>query len=244
MSSVKKMNRFENSATGYFENLPNGTKELVTELCKDTFEKHCETYTGPQVEDIECHSRDGFIAYDSNRGGVMVRGFTQLMDIFGSGTYPAHKEARKEIEGQIEYNLELLSEHVFEKFESGMKERGLTKENCNHCFFQDKSDESDDDFYTEVLRYIEDSETEFLSDDSSSIMYEVRFMYHGKLDDKHSASVSCAVNTEGPYHRSHISWAPDVFCEGAKEVEIQWTTQAELKKKLKAALDKTAKQVL
>lgn len=69
-------------------------------------------------------------------------------------------------------------------------------------------------------------------------------MYHGQEAGIHKASVSVAINTEGPYHRSHIPWSPDTFCEGTKEIEISWKTESGLKKKLVKALKQAKEEVL
>lgn len=231
----------KSEATGNFTELTPKTQELIKELCTQVFEDNCETYTGSQLENIEFTSRSGFIPFDHNRGGITVKGFTDLMSIWGSGTYPAHKGARKEIDRQIDYNFKCLSEHVFEKFQDLAEKHDLKEEDFNYHTIREIAETHPE--FKEVQSYIEDSETEFLGCEQSSIMFEIQFMYHGKVNGKHSASLSCAVNCEGPYHRRSISWALNVFCEGASEVEITWNTQKELIQKLKKALAKTAKEV-
>jgi hypothetical protein len=236
------VNKKENvKAIGYFEDLAKGTQNLVKELIEEFFTDNCEVFHA-DIQEIECKSRSGFIPFDSNRGGLEINGFTDLMSIWGSGTYPAHKGAVKEIERQIDYSFDLLAEHCFDKFKELANKYKLTKVDFNyHRMYElEKLHEE----LEQVTKYIEESEVEFLGDEQSSIMYNIRFMYHGKANGKHSASVSAAVNTEGPYHRSHISWAPNVFCEGAKEIEIEWTNQTELKKELAKALAKVCKEVL
>lgn len=236
----------ENKAVGHYDDLSDAIKTLISEMCLETFKQNTECYTDPDnsVEDIECHSRDGFIAYDHNRGGIMIRGFSTLMDVWGSGDFCAHKGAAKEIQRQIDYSFKCLEDSVFEEFKEELEKRGMTKADCNyHAIDKLRNANPDDDFYSDVGRYIENGEFEVLGGSENSIMYEVRLMYHGKVDGIHSASVSCAVNTEGPYHRSSIAWAPGVFCEGAKEVEFSWLTVKELETKLSKALTETSKAI-
>jgi hypothetical protein len=199
--------KFESDAEGCFDSLPQATQDLVRELLEDAARGRggpdCWKPHDDCFEEIECHSRDGFIPFGHNRGGLTYRNFTTLLDYYGGGYNAAHKGANDEIWRQINLVLD-------ERPESA-----------------EASDEHLD----------------ALGSDDSSIMHEIRFMYHGCENGVHRASVSCAVNTEGPYHRSHISWAPNVFCEGAKEVEITWKTDGGLARKLKRALAETSKAV-
>lgn len=231
----------EKDFDGYFEDLAEGTKTIVKDLIEKHFEDNCEVFY-QTTEELECKRRDGFIPHSFNRGGMEVNGFTDLMSIHGSGTMPSHAKARAEIERQIDQGFKSCAEHCFEKFKDLAEKHELKEEDFNHYTIHEIAQTHEE--FEEVERYIEDSEMEFLGISDSSIMYSIRFMYHGIVDGKHSASVSAAVNTEGPYHRSRISWAPEVFCEGAKEVEIEWGNQTQLKDKLDKALKKVCKEVL
>jgi hypothetical protein len=230
----------------YFDLLPKGTQELVKDLIMQT----AEDREGPEglkldeeaIEEIECRSRDGFIAHSFNYGGLEYNNFTDLMAYWGGGYSVAHKGAANEIERQIEYKFQMIRESTFDKFKELLTAKKLTVEDCTYNTMQEIVDKGDEELQP-VLRYIKDYEDQYLSGDDSSIMHSIRFMYHGKVNGKHIASVSAAVNTNGPCHRSHISWAPGVFCEGAKEVEIEWTNQRELRAKLKKALAKVSKEV-
>ena len=230
---------------GYFNALPETWQELV----KDAIFKAADNRCGPEgwkgnedsIESIECHSRDGFIASSHNKGGLVYQNFTDLMGYYGGGYTPKHEGAAKEVERQVEYSFKLVQESIFEEFKAELKAMGLNENDCNYCKINDLLEQSPkNELLNKVMRGIEDKERDYLSDSESSIMHEIRVMYHGKNDDgMHIASVSAAVNTEGPYHRTHIAWAPSVFCEGSKEIEIEWKNARELKSKL----DKALKQV-
>lgn len=225
-----------------FLQLPSQIQATVRDLMENHFESNtCELYS-QDFEDIECKSRDGFICASHNQGGLILRGFTDLNMLWGTGNSPSHKGAAAEIERQIEYNLKLISEDLFKEYAVLFKSLGLGPDKANYSALEDlvnKHPELD-----APLTRIQDMESNYMGDDDSSIMFEVRFMYHGLEDGKHTASVSAAVNTEGPYHRSHISWAPTVFCEGSEELEITWSTPKELAVHLDAALNTTTTNVL
>lgn len=198
-----------------YNDLSDSTKNLIKELILE-HQKQIEPsgYKNPKdaFEEIEFERRDGFIPNSLNKGGLLWRNFTTLREYYGSGYEPANQKAAKEIERQINYDHEISLKVFKEKFPN------------------EKSDINNDNYYEILSRN--------LSDDYSSIMHEIRFMYHGVENKKHYASISVALNTEGPYHRSHISWAPNVFCEAAKEVEIRWSNNTELKSKLNKHLKK------
>jgi hypothetical protein len=247
--STLRQSLMHNENEGYFEVLPKSTREIV----KEAILKAAEDRDGPEgykddldcLDDVECHSRDGFIASRYNRGGIIYRNFTTLMDYWGSYNGVAHKEASKEIERQIEYNFECISEHVFGNFKELLESKKLTVKDCTYRIIQDLIDgsEGSNSDLQPVLREIENLEDQYLRGDDSSIMHELRFMYHGKGKGLHTASISAAINTEGPYHRSSIPWASNVFCEGAKEIEITWKNNAELKRKLAKAFAKVSKAI-
>lgn len=222
----------------YFKDLPKSTQNLVRELMADTIEQ-VEGWKGTDetFEDIECKARSGFIPFSHNKGGLTSNQFTDLCSLWGSGSRVSHKEARTEIERQIEYSLKCAQESYFENNKNECLEIGLSHSDMvsYHVLYDNGFEDMAQDF----CNY----ETESMSGDESSIMFQVRFLYHGIENGIHRASVSCAVNTEGPYHRSSIAWAPEVFCEGAKEIEITWKTESGLKTKLTNALKKTSGEV-
>jgi hypothetical protein len=239
-------------AKGFFTDLAEGTQQMVREALEQNFTP--ETWNNGQIEELECHARSGFTPFDHNRGGLEIKGFNDIGQCNGSGMFPAHKEARKEIERQItqgyEYAAEAMrdnfvSKEDFEKF-FGSDLSKLTYHNLEDLA-ETLKQQGQMESYEKVSRWVQDiqeCENDCLGGNNNTIMYSIRFMYHGSIDGIHSASISAAVNTEGPYHRSHISWAPGVFCEGAKEIEVSWKNQKELAKILDKKLAKLAKEVL
>lgn len=228
--------RFIQSAK-YFDQLPDEVQSLVRELVQETLNDAPECFGCDRVEDIECCPRSGFIPYSHNRGGIEASDFTDLRVLWGGGIRVAHKKAQKEIERQLELGLEYAREDFFEHNKTELLAIGVTgPEEISYHDLYDKGHGTLADAFSEY-------ESEALSGDGSSIMFRVRFLYHGCEDGVHRASISCAVNTEGPYHRSHISWAPGVFCEGAKEIEIEWRTIKQLETRLKKALKQTSEEV-
>lgn len=238
MSNLKKAT---NDPVQYFEELPLTTQDIVQTLMQDTIDQ-VEGWKSDSdlFEKIECRRRDGFIPYSHNRGGLVACQFTDLINLWGSGTQVAHVKAQAEIERQIEYSLELAKESFFEEFETELKNLDIMDKTDTRLNYHDLHEMQQ----VQLAEKLSMTEHEHLSDGDSSIMFETRFMYHGQDEEGiHSASISCAVNTEGPYHRSSISWSPGTFCEGSKEVEIEWTTDEELQTKLSAALNKTSSEV-
>ena len=239
---------------GYFEGLSEKTKEIV----KEAIFKAADERKGPEgyksredaLGSIECHARDGFSPYSHNKGGLVYRNFTNVMGYWGSGYTVAHEGAAKEIERQFDLTLQSISEAIYNDHASLCLELGISEKDCNYHGlgeFEKTSENLNDSQRKELesmIREIQDMECEGLSGNDSSIMHELQFFYHGK-DSKgfHSASVSAAVNTEAPYHRQSIPWASSVFCEGVKEIEIQWRNNAELKRKLDKAFAKVSKMI-
>lgn len=224
---------------GYFQDLPQDVQDLVRELMSETIEQ-VEGWksTEETFEDLECRRRDGFIPSRGNRGGLVSNQFTDLSNLWGSGDRVAHVKAQAEIERQIEYGLECARKSYFENNKAELIKVGVL--NAESVSYHDLCDKG----HSALAEDFSDCEYENLSDESSSIMFQVRFLYHGINEDgKHEASVSCAVNTEGPYHRSSIPWTSNVFCEGASEVEIEWTAKRELKAKLAKALNETSSKI-
>jgi hypothetical protein len=233
--------QIENKAENdYFDSLPASTQATVSELIKEALDSNYDCYDR-EVEQIECRSRSGFVPYSHNHGGMEIVTFTDLAYFWGGGHSVAHAEADKEIQRQIAVSFEFHSEHIFDKYKELLTSKGVLVSQCNYHDLTELV-KSDDDL-AEVARECESTEMDFISGVESSIMMRIRFMYHGLVDGKHNATVSCAVNTEGPYHRSHISWAPKVFCEGSESVELAWSTDGELNKTLKAALKKLTTEV-
>ena len=241
MSQVLKMRDTVNN--GYFESLSQKTKDIVKELIL----KHAENRNGPDgyksdtecLEDIECHSRDGFIAFSHNKGGLDYNNFCTLSDYNSGGYVPASPKAAKEIESSIDYGLKYAIESTFKDNQELCEKLGLTQETLSyHAIDQLTGLDAETKKLAERLQDdLCNTESDFLNDNDSTIMHQLRFFYHGK-DEKglHQASVCCTINCEGPYHRAGRN-------EGCKEIEIQWRNNAELKRKLDKALAKASKAV-
>lgn len=236
---MKNALKLKNIDAVYFDELPVELQDYVAEQLKEAFDKAPENFNYDKgVENIECKSRSGFIPFSHNKGGLEINGFTDLMSLWGSGTNVSHKKAQAEIDRQIDYHFKCVAESTYANFKEILDAEGLTENDCNYHTMQEIAETNKD--FEPVLRYIEDAEA---GDSEDTIMFSVRFMYHGNENGIHTASVSAAVNTEGPYHRSHISWSPKTFCEGAEEVEIEFKTFAQLKKELAKALKKVTDKV-
>lgn len=204
-------------------------KEIIEDLLKEYW--NVETWS-EEFEEIEHKSRDGFICASHNKGGYTLTGFSDIMSIVGSGCHPTNKEAREDIDRQYEYHMDCVAESTYENFEELFDKHGLTREQAYYHDIYNMSEKNED--FSEVLHFIENAEQE---DTEMSVMYQLRVMYHGKKDSGwYHASVSAVVNTEGPYHRSGIGWSPNTFCEGGKEVEINYRNEKEFKRILEKTL--------
>lgn len=233
--------------------LNKGAKAIVREIMENT----ADDRHGPEgyksndesIEEIEFESRDGFMAFDHNRGGLMYRNFTDLMGYLGGGYTPTHEGAAKEIERQVEYGFKSIREDLYEEHKGLFLRLDIAENDIDYNSIDEYVQQSellnecDKAVLEKILQDIQEMESERLGGNDASIMHELRFIYHGKENGVYTASVSAAVNTEGPYHRSHISWSPGTFCEGSKEVEIKWKTNAELKRKLDKAFKKVSKEI-
>jgi hypothetical protein len=227
--------KLQNQDSDYFDQLPVKTQSLVSELLTEAMQNNGHRLCVERdAEQIECRSRDGFIPFAHNLGGVEINSFTDLGYFWGGGYSVSHVEANSQIKKLIATSFEMHAESIFETYKDLLTAKKITVEQCNYHDMNDLAEK--DSELLDIAHELENTEMDFLSGDENSIMFQIRFMYHGKADGKHTASVSCAVNTEGPYHRSHISWAPGVFCEGVKEIEIEWKSDAGLKKTLSATL--------
>lgn len=219
MSKVNQITRTNQNEMN-FDKLDKKTKDIIYDLInvnQDLIKPEGYKDSKDCFLKEECVYRDGFIFKSYNKGGIYWRNFTTLEAYWNSGHQPKNKDAAKSIQKQIEDS----EEFVLKTFKKN--------------FPKEKPDINNDNFYEILYAY--------LTSDYSSIMHEIQFMYHGFDNKKHTASVSVALNTEAPYHRSHISWAPNVFCEAAKEIEISWSTNTELKNKLDKLLKKLIKEI-
>jgi hypothetical protein len=220
---------------GYFDELPMLQRKMIERMTIAAFEEyvrgdtfgHEGSYT---VENIECRSRSGFIPHSHNRGGVDVQGYTDLNGIQGSGYFPRNKDAADKIQGLIDSSLQYAAESFFEKHQAVFEKYNLTVADAYYHRIEEIENSPNPDFEG-LTNEIQDYENEHLSGDYSSVMYQIRVMYHGKdASGVHSLSVFASISaSDAPYHRSS-----DVVSEQL----ITWKTGKGLKTKLAKALRK------
>ena len=234
--------KFESDKIGYFEELSENTREVVKALMLKAFDlgvsnaSDCYPFSDDdRTNDIECHSRDGFIPYAHNRGGIQVRAFTDLSSIEGSGYFPSAARSRDKIENEISEELVRIREAFFEKHEEVLTALGYGLDDCSYHRLEElEVKHAELKGFTNAFSELEH---DYLGSECNSVMYLLQFMYHGKDENgKHSASIAAALNTEAPYHRAG-------HCELAKEVVITWKTERQLKEKLAKALTKTVNAI-
>lgn len=223
----------------YFKDLPYSTKEIVTDALLTAMDNvEGWKFQKDLISEIECIPRDGFNPAHYNRGGLTATQFTNLLTLWASGSTVSHAKARAEIERQIEYSLECARESFFSDYKDTLQLHGITS--LEEVEYQTLIDLSLRDLAEKRDQY----EMDILQDTDSSIMFEIRFMFTGiNSEGEFEALVSSVVNTEGPYHRSSIPWAPSVFCEGGLESAITWANDEELKSKLNKLLKKQTDEV-
>lgn len=229
---IKDFNRDRNE--GYFENLAKGTQEMVKDAileATDFIQVDMWKNDSDSLEEIECHSRDGFMAFDHNRGGLEYSNFTDLMGIWGSGYFPKATKSHDYVQVLVDYNLQSATKAFFDKNRAELGKLGIKA--ISKVSYHDLYECGESKLAEELSEY----ENEHTSGEQSSVMYNLRFMYHRK-DAKgiHTASVSAAINCEAPYHRPGRN-------ELSKEIEISWKNQNELKKKLKLSFAKVSKEI-
>lgn len=238
MSTVKRL-MHDSSNIGYFEDLTKGVQEIVKELLVDAADESISVDLFKRSEDaidsIECHSRDGFIAWDHNRGGFEYSNFTCIGTMEGSGYFPKAKASNDKVSKIINASYQESAEIFFEDNEALFKKFGITIAQCTYRNIEELEQANPE--LKGKAEELSELECSNMSDENSTVMYNLRFMYHGKsVKGLHSASVSAALNFEAPYHRPGRE-------ELAKEIEITWRNVSELKRKLRAALKKTVKEV-
>lgn len=212
-------------------------KEVVLEA-GSSIDLECWKQADECIDAIECRSRDGFIPPNHNCGGYVFQNFTTVQGIVGSGCYPASKEAHKQIDKQYDQACEYAKEWFSGKYGAELKAKGIPEDKWNYHDLYELGEGP-------LAERLSEAEHENAGEDSSSIMVEVRIMYHGVGENGvHMASVSAAVNWEGPYHRSHISWMPGFKCEHAKEVEVEFKTLKQAKTRLTKAINKVKGEII
>lgn len=215
---------------GYFDQLPKLQQNMVSRMVKEAFEEGvtAEIYVERGPEQIECRSRDGFSAFSHNKGGIEINGFTDLNHFWGSGARPNNKKAAAKIEAFIEQSLQYVSDAFFETHEALFTKWNLTKEDASYHRMEEIENSPNSEFKSFADEF-SNMEMEALGGDESSVMYQIRAMYHGnELDGTHSMTVFASIHaSDAPYHRR---------ADSVSEVLITWKTNAQLKTRLAKAL--------
>lgn len=238
-------------------NLNDTAKSIVNEVMRST----AKNRSGPKsdnsfehcISDIEFEDHSGFIAFESNCGGITYSDFVFLYDYLSTEHSPKHVKASEKIKSLMKSSLTMIQDELADEIgEIKMKfyfKGDKTKLNYKHLSIMEENLRTntklkvDSEFIQNCLERFQDLEHSYLTDSESTVMHELCFLYHGKDETGcYSATVSAAVNTEAPYHRKSIAWTPETFCEGGNEVEIKWKNNAELKRKLTKAFNKVSDQ--
>jgi len=187
----------------------------------------------PNLEEIECHSRDGFIRDSENFGGFTATTFDFLSSYWGSGLRYSSKLANKHLDKSVEYSLESAKENFIDQYAAELGALEINEDQVNYH-----------DLYELKQSYLAEklSEFELESMNDDTIMLQIRVMYNGSENGKHSAEVSSVINWESPYHRSsgavYRNCGFRMETEDVKVVNIEWKNNTELKTKLAKALKK------
>lgn len=162
---------------GFFEELPDSTRDIVERLLLEAMEEHCnqELY-GVEARAIECRSRDGFSPFSHNKGGVNVTGYTDLMYMQGSGYYPSAKKSSELINSIIDNSLQLATEQFFEENNELLTKNGF--DSVSKVSHRDLLDSENKEVQA-LSEELSEFENEYLSGDENSVMFEIRAMYHG-----------------------------------------------------------------
>ena len=214
---------------GYFDQLSKLQQDMVSRMVKEAFEEGvtADMYVERDPEQIECRSRDGFSAFSHNRGGIDVSGFCDLGGMWGSGYSPNNKEAAAKIESLIESSHKFAAEAFFEKHAALFAKWNLTIEDANYHRMEEIENSPNSEFKGLANEFSE-LEMESLSGDESSVMYQIRAMYHGESNGTHSMTVFASISaSDAPYHRR---------ADSVSKILIEWKTGAQLKKRLAKAL--------
>ena len=215
---------------GYFDQLPKLQQIMIERMVQNAFDDEItvEVYGDIEPKQIECRSRDGFIPFSHNKGGVEVSGFTDLMGLWGSGYMPSNPKASDKIQAIIDSSLQTATEQFFEDNRAELEAIGITT--IAQCNYHDLYDSGHGGLAEKLSEY----ENEHLSGDYSSVQYQLRAMYHGKdARGVHSMTVFAFLSaSDAPYHRSS---------DATGEVLITWKTGKALKRKLAKALEEAAR---
>lgn len=244
-----------NKQLNNWSTLSGTTKDIINEVMRDTAKNRSgpksETSFDECISDIEYEDHSGFIAFESNCGGVTYTDFVTLFDYITLGRTPKHTKASEQIKSLLKSSLTMIQGELSEEISETLM-KFYFKGDKTKLSFENLSEMEENLRVNTKLQYdavvvqgyldrFKDLEHSYLTDEQSTVMHELCFLYHGKDEQGcHTATVSAAVNTEAPYHRKSIPWTPETFCEGGTEIDIKWKNNAELKRKLTKAFNKAS----
>lgn len=138
-----------------------------------------------RIEAMECRRREGFMPNPWNLGGIQSCLYTDLYSVVCSNDSSGSVKFDDKIQEYINYNSKL----AIDKF---IEDKNLPNN------FEFKRDGTDENLLEELAEY----ESEYFSDDSSSICIEYQGRYLGYNKGIHTISLNiflCA--SDAPYHR-------------------------------------------
>lgn len=204
---------------GYLEDVPL-IKAAILEALED-FEFTSDGFS-PDIEENECRSRDGFIAFSHNKGGFDKNNCLDLYSIWSSGRTYSDKKLNTLVQKYIEQALKDAIKDFIDANPDILK-HGIKIEDIGYYSLVDAGLDSEAEMLSE-------KESDYLQGDYNEIKEQVRIMYHGKQHKTHSLTVFASISvSDAPYHRSS---------DAIKEVLVTFKTVSELKKKLPKALAK------
>lgn len=204
-------------------------EDLVTEY-GDELESDKELYS-MQVSEIESDSRDGFIPFTN--GGFEATGFVDLSHFNSTGKgVGGNGKAENAIEGQIETAYEMALDEFKDQYETEIEGMGYSEDQLNYHDLYDL-DRGD------LAEALSEIEHEYLSDEDSSVMYQIGVYYYDPSNSKndfkgeHSIYVYGVINWEAPYHRRQDKFEEVMKSSGSFSFKDSKDLEIKLKKKLK-----------
>lgn len=178
--------------------------EAATEKIGDAF----EMLVRGEVEQIEHKSRDGFIS--SNDGGYQSNSFSDVGMLVGMGLGDLPSKAQDAIQKQYEYGLEMALETFKKDYADEIKDIPEDKLNYHDLYDMDKGD---------LAEKLSNLESEMNGDEQSTVMFQIRVMFHNNGPENLSFTVQGAINWEAPYHRPKGQW------EDYYEADVDFTEE-------------------
>lgn len=218
----------ERSGTGLAEVYPE-LDEKIWEVTSDAFEKVSRAYElfggttneSGKIEEIEHVSRDGFAS--RNDGGYQGTGFTDISMLVGSGRQGnLPDKAEKAVEDSYNQGLGYALDAFKEEYADEIKDIPEDKLNYHDLYELGKGS------LAEKLSELEYSQN---SDEQSTVMFQIRTMFHNEGPENLLFTIQGAVNWEAPYHRPKGQWE-DYF---QSEVEF---TETEMKSNMNEVVEK------